>query len=151
MLRTLTRQIYRRIREHGGLSRDDVARAIGRTYQAVWRWEETGQMPTREQEAKLARAANLTPEAFVQIMCEVLSEMVEDLRVITVPSGDGHSPRGPLARATALFRGSYLQLDDGARAAVEEMLGHGRLLDALVERTCGLFEIVIARRIAAAA
>ncbi len=151
MLRTLKRQICRRIREHGHLSRKDVAHAIGRSPQAVWRWEETDQMPSREQEAQLARAANLTPEAFIEIMCELLSTQVEKLRVITVPRGDGYSPRGPLARATALFRASYLELDDGARAAVEEMLGHGRLLDALVERTCGLFEIVIARRIAAAA
>ena len=108
-------------------------------------------MPTPEQEAKLVAAANLTPEAFLQILCDVLSDLVEHLRLIIVPAGDGHSPRGPLARATALFHASYLELDDGDRAAVEEMLGHGRLLDALVERTCGLFEIVIARRIAAAA
>ncbi len=151
MLRTLTGSIYRRIRQHGGLSRDDVARAIGRTYQAVWRWEETGQMPTPEQEAKLVEAANLTPEAFVQIMCDVLSDLVEDLRVIIVPAGECQSPRGPVARATALFRASYLQLDAGERTAVEEMLRHCRLLDALVEQTCSLFEIAIARRIAAAA
>ncbi len=151
MLRTLTRLIYRRIREHGGLSRDDVGRAIGRSYQTVWRWEETGQMPTAEQEAKLVEAANLTPESFVQIMCDVVSDLVEHLRVIIVPAGDGQSPRGPLARATALYRAAYLHLDAGERAAVEEMLCHCRLLDALVERTCSLFELAVARRIAAAA
>ncbi len=151
MLRPLTGEIYRRIRKHGGLSKKDVGRAIGRSHQTIWRWEATGQMPTRQQEAKLFEAANLTPEAFLEILCEVLSPLVPKLRVITVPSGDGHSPRGPLARATALFRASYLQLDAGARTAVEEMLVHCRLLDALVERTCSLFEQAIVRRIAAAA
>ncbi len=108
-------------------------------------------MPSPEQEAKLFEAANVTPKAFVEIMSGVFSDLVEDLRVITVPEGDGYSPRGPQARSTAAYQAAYLELDAGDRTAVEEMLCHGRLLDALVERTCSLFETAIAHRIAAAA
>ncbi len=68
-----------------------------------------------------------------------------------MPAGDGHAPRGPLARATALLHASYLELDADQRAAVEEMLSHCQLLDALIEQTCSLFEVAVARRIRAAA
>ncbi len=68
MIHKFKHLVYRRIRKYGGLSREDVAKALGKNRQVVWRWEETGQMPSPEDEAILVKAAKLTPLAFVQIM-----------------------------------------------------------------------------------
>ncbi len=51
MIHKFKHLVYRRIREYGGLSREDVAKAIGKNRQVVWRWEEEGQMPSRERGA----------------------------------------------------------------------------------------------------
>ncbi len=80
MIHKVKRLVYRRIREYGGLSREAVAKAIGKNRQVVWRWEEEGQMPSREDEAILVELARLTPLAFAYIMSEVLSELLDEAR-----------------------------------------------------------------------
>lgn len=148
MIRKVAHRVYRHIRQYGGLSREDVAHAIGRRRQVVWRWEEAGHMPSLEQEAILVEKANLTPLAFVEIMCKVLSRFVEEARVVILP-GVNHLPRTSLIRASELYRANYSELDAGQRAAIEARLAQGRILDSVVEQTCGMFEKQIADEIEA--
>ncbi len=148
MIRKIAHLIYRHIREYGDLSRDDVARAIGKQRQVVWRWEEKGQMPSREEEAILVEEAKLTPLAFVEIMCKVLSLVIEEARVVIAPGVD-YSPRAPLIRASERYRANYNELDDDQRAAIEARLSQGRILDSVVEQTCSIFEKQIADEIEA--
>ena len=145
MLHDIAHDVYRYIRLYGSLSKKDVAEAIGRKHHTITRWEEHGQLPSAEQEAVLVKAANLTRLAFVEIMCKVLSQLV-DREVIMAPRGD-YLPVMPLARAAKLYRKHYYTLDPRQRSIIEEKLHQGRVLDAVTEQTCNLFEIEIQREI----
>ena len=149
MIHKIAHLVYRNIRQYGGLSRDDVAKAIGRRRQVVWRWEEKGQMPSREHEEILVEAAKLTPLSFVEIMCKVLSLFLEEARVVIAP-GVHHMPRASLIRATELYRANYTKLDPDQRASIEARLSQGRILDSVVEQTCTMFEKQISDEIEAA-
>ena len=149
MIHKIAHLVYRNIRQYGGLSRDDVAKAIGRRRQVVWRWEEKGQMPSRQHEEILVREAKLTPLSFVEIMCKVLSLFLEEARVVIAP-GVHHMPRASLIRATDLYHANYTKLDPDQRASIEARLSQGRLLDSVVEQTCTMFEKQISDEIEAA-
>ncbi len=146
MIHKFKHKVYRRIREYGGLSRQDVAKAIGKNRQVVWRWEQEGQMPSPEDEAILVAEAKLTPLAFVQIIAEVLSELVEEARVVVEP-GAGLMARAPLLRAAKNYRANFGELDEEQRAAIEAGLNQGRLLDSVVEQVCEMLEKQIAEQI----
>ncbi len=150
MIRNIYRLALKRVRQYGGLSRKDVAKAIGRKPQVIWRWEEKGQMPSPEQEAILVELAKLTPRAFLVIMCDVLSDLGKVLQVKITPADGIESLRGPLARSTGLYHAAYSELDAGERARIEERLLQGRMLDSLAEQILRMFEKDVGRQIQAA-
>ncbi len=78
-------------------------------------------MPSREDEAILVKTANLTPLAFVQIMAEVLSELLEEARVVVEPGTDAMA-RAPLIRAAKNYRAKFGALDKEETAEIEEWL-----------------------------
>ncbi len=146
MLRTIFRRVLKRIRLYGDLSKVDVARAIGRSHQVVWRWEETGQMPSREQEAILFKEAGITSRALLEILCEVLSDLFEDWAVVVVPKGQC-GLRGPLVRAIEQYHAVAGELGASERNEIEEKLQQGRVLDAVTEQILSSVEKDVVLRI----
>ncbi len=139
MIGRIVGMLLRRTREYGGLSREDVAKAIGRKPQVIWRWEEKGQMPSREQAAILVQQAKLTPLAFVHILREALAAFAAEEGLVFEPAV-GVMARAPLIRATRKYAASFDQLDEERRASIEARLNQGRLLDSVAEQMCGLVE-----------
>lgn len=85
MIYKIAHSVYKGIREHANLSIDEVAAAIDRKRQIVYRIEGGEQLLKPDQEALLVKRANLSREAFVEIMCKVLSEFLGQ-RVMIAPS-----------------------------------------------------------------
>ncbi len=146
MIRRIISLAFKRIRQYGGLSREDVAKAIGRKPQTVWRWETNRQMPRREQEAILEREANLTPRACLKIMRGVLADLDEELRAGSAADG-GCGLRAPMVRASDLYHATSGDIDPATRAGIEERLLQGRMLDSLAEQILRVFEKDVARQI----
>ncbi len=134
MIYKIFHNVCRRIREHAGLKREKVARAVGLQAQAVWRWETENQnpLPSREQEAILVELAKLSRHAFVQIMCDELSDFL-DQAVIIAPDGQ-FLPAPPLSRATKEFAAEKQELDPELQRIIETKLYLARSLEALVEQ-----------------
>lgn len=147
MIHEIASKVYQLIRQHGGLSAEEVASAIGKQRQVVWRWEGNRQklLPKRDQEAALVKKAQLTRLAFGEIMCQVLTPFV-GRRFIMAPAEE-YIPSLPLYRAARLYSRHRDQLDPDAQEMINEMLGHGRMLDAATERTCSSLEKQITRLI----
>ncbi len=143
MIHQIASEVYRLIREYGGLSQEDVARAIDRQPQVVWRWEkkEQKQLPNREQETILVQEAQLTQKAFGEIMCLVLSKFLE--RRVTVAYPDDRLTSQWLFRAAKLYSHHRDHLSPEDQKMIEEMLCHGRSLDATAEQTCRIYEKII--------
>ncbi len=78
-----------------------------------------------------------------------LSELLEESRVVIVPGTDPMA-RAPLMRAVRDYSTNFAELDADQRAAIEERLNQGRMLDAVVEQIFGLFARQIGGEIEAA-
>lgn len=147
MIHEIASEVYRLIREYGGLTHEQVAAAIGRKHQVVWRWEGNKQklLPKREQEAALVEKAKLTRIAFGDIMCKVLTPFVG--RRITMASSDQYVPSLPLLRAIELYSTHRDDLDSETRELIEDLIAQGRSLDVAAEQSCRAFEKLIVRLI----
>ena len=84
MIHQIAQDVYRWIREYGHLSRDEIAEAIGRKRQAIYRWEQGGQIPSPEQEQILVEKANCSKLIFAEIVCKKLSLLI-GRRVMIAP------------------------------------------------------------------
>ncbi len=138
MIHKIAHEVYKAIRKHGDLSIVEVAAAIGRERQIVYRIENGEQLLMAEQEASLVKRANLSRMAFVEIMCKVLSKFL-GRRVIIAPQGQFLSA-SPLARAADVYSLHQEKLDPEVRERIEAKLHQGRLLDTATDQTCSLFE-----------
>ena len=147
MIHQIANTVYKAIREYGGLSREDVAVAVGRKAQVVRRWESDKQklLPKREQEEILVKEAKVTRVVFVEIMCEVLTNFAGQ-RVTMAPS-DQYYPSLPLSRASKLYSRERDRLTPEEQAIVVELLQNGRSLDAIVDQACTCTERQIVRTI----
>ncbi len=134
MIYEIFHNVCRRIREHADLSRKIVAKAMGLQSQAIWRWETKDQnpLPSREQEAILVELAKLSQLAFVQIMCDELSEFL-GRAVIIAPEGQ-FLPGPPLSRARKEYAASQQEIDPELQQTIEGKLYLARSLEALVEQ-----------------
>ena len=147
MIHQITQDIYRWIREYGHLSPDEVAEAIGRKRQAIYRWEQEGQIPSPEQEQILIEKAGCSKLAFAEIVCKKLS-LLTGRRVMVAPEGQvRYLPTVPLARAVELYRENYPKLDPAQRRRIEEKLRHGRTLESIVEETLAMIEHDVEREV----
>ena len=99
MIHEIAGTVYRLIREYGLLTPEEVAEAIARQRQAVWRMEsnKNERLLKRAQEEILVEKAKLTRPAFGEIMCEALTPFV-GRRLMMAPS-DHFIASQPLARA----------------------------------------------------
>ena len=146
MMTKFSKRVYQLMRKHGDLSVDEAAAAIGRERQVVYRIEGGEQLLTAEQEEGLVKRANLSREAFVVIMCKVLSEFL-DRPFIVAPKGR-YLPASPLARVAELFALYEHRLEPELRERITAMLHQGRLMDAVADQTASLFEQEIRRLLA---
>ena len=147
MLHEIAGTVYRLIREYGLLTPDEVAEALGRQRQAVWRMEsnKNERLLKRAQEEILVEKAKLTRSAFGEIMCEALTPFVGQ-RIMMAPS-DQFVPSQPLARALRLYSLHQHKLKPEVEQIIDEMLCEGRTIDVGAERTCRVFEKEIVRLI----
>ena len=145
MIRQIKAEVYRKIREWADISHDDIAEEIGTKDQVPWRWESAKHttIPKPAQEEALVKLAKLTRPAFVEIMCEVLTEFCG--RRVTMAPSDEYMPSLPLARARRQFSLHRDDLTEEEQEIVQDMLTQGRINDAATEQTCILFEKQILR------
>ncbi len=135
-------KVYEGIRKHGDLSIDGAAAAIGKGRQIVYRIEgKERQLLTADQEERLVRKANLSKEAFVEIMCRVLSKFLG--RPVVISPRDRYLPCSPLARAAAVFRVFEDQLEPQLRHRITTKLNNGRMLEAAVDEAASLCEMEV--------
>ena len=146
MFTRFSKHVFKLIRLHGDLSVDEAAAAIGKERQIIYRIEGGNQLLTAEQEERLVKRANLSKEAFVLIMCKVLTKFL-GRPVIVAPKGR-YLPAPPLARAAELYALYEHQLEPELRERITAILHQGRLLDALADQTASLFEKEIRQLIA---
>ena len=147
MIHQISGTVYRLIREYGGLTPENVAAAIGRKRQTIWRLEknQNQMLLKRSHEDILVEKAKLTRPAFGEIMCEALTPFV-GRRILMAPS-DHFIPSRPLSRALKLYSLHQDKLKPEVQQIIDEMLNEGRSIDAGAERTCRLFEKEIVRLI----
>ncbi len=147
MIYEIFHDVVRRIREYAGLSKEEVAGAMGLKAQAIWRWEKKDEnpLPNREQLAILVKLTKLSRFAFVQIMCEVLSDFL-DRQVSISPEGQ-FLPAPPLSRATTAYAAEKQDLDPESQQLVEAKLHLARSLEALVEQVVHHIAIEVERLI----
>ena len=147
MIHDIAPDVYRAIREYGDLSPEELADALGLKRQVVHRWENAKQesLPKRAQEKILVDETKLTPLAFTEILCEVLTDF-SGRQVTMAPSAD-YVPSLPLVRAVKQYSRHRDKLDPGTRGRIEEMLLLGRTADANAEQVCSFFAREILRLI----
>ena len=140
MIHEIANEVYRQIREYGQLSHEQVGKAVGRSHDTIRRWEKSEQqgLPKRDQEEKLVKKAKLTRLAFGEIMCKVLTEFVGRRFVMIAP--DQWVPSLPMTRTLELYSRHRERLSLEVQQAIEEMLCHGRSLDADAEQACRIYE-----------
>ncbi len=139
MFTRISPEVYEEIRKHGGLSRDEAGSAIGKERQIVYRIEgKQKQLLTAEQEERLVRRSSLSVEAFVEIMCKVLSKLL-GRPVITAPLGR-YLPSSPLARTAELFARCEHRLTPELRARITAKLNNGRMLEAAADQIASDYE-----------
>ncbi len=85
----------------------------------------------------------LTPQSFLEILSKALSVFAAEMQ-LRLPERGAYLPRAPLARAAEQYAGSYSHVSAPARDLIEEKLWQGRVLVAVVEQTCGVFDKEIA-------
>ncbi len=142
MLTRIGREVFQEIRKHGDLSVDEAAAAIGKGRQIVYRIEgEKRQLLTADQEDRLVRRANLSREAFVQIMCKVLSKFLG--RPVTIAPKGRYLPSSPLARDAALFVFFEDRLPPGLKARIRTKLNNARIMEAAVDETASQCEMEV--------
>ncbi len=147
MIHQIAQDVYRWIREHGRLSREEIAEAIGRKRQVVYRWEQGDQIPSPEQEQILVEKAKCSKLVFAEIMCKKLS-LLTGRRVMIAPEDQvRYLPTVSLARAAELYRENYPKLTPVQRRRIEEKLRHGRTLDSVVEETLSMIERDVEREV----
>ncbi len=147
MIYEIFHDVCHRIRNYAGLSKEDVAAAVGLQGQAVWRWENKDQkpLPNRKQLAILVKLANLSRFAFVQIMCEVLSDFLK--RDVSISPEGQFMPAPPLSRATKAYAAEKEGLDPASQQLIEIKLHQARSLEALVEQVVHQIAIEVERLI----
>ncbi len=140
MITRFTRKVYRRIRTHGKLSKEEAATAIGRDRQIIYRIEgKENQLLTPEQEDRLVKKANLSKEAFVEIMCIVLSKFL-GRPVIIAPKGR-YMPSSPLARAAALYSFYEERLPPALKVRVRSKLNACQMLETAADEVANQCEM----------
>ena len=137
MIHDITSEVYREIREYGDLTVKQVADAIGRRRQTVWRWESGQQVPTREQERILVEKAKLTIPAFGEIVARAMTKLTN--RPFTMAPPADYVPSVPLARAFKQYSLHGTRIDPPTRERIEELLSLGRMADAQAEQACSYF------------
>ncbi len=139
MFTRISPEVYEEIRDHGGLSRDEASAAIGKERQIVYRIEgKKKQLLTAEQGERLVRRANLSTEAFVVIMCKVLSKLL-GRPVIIAPPGR-YLPSSPLARAAEMFKKCESRLSLELRHRIISKLNNGQMLEAAADQIASDYE-----------
>ena len=138
MIYEIAKHVYKAVRERGGVTVDELAAAVGRKRQTIYRAEGGQQLLSPEQEQILNKKANLSQDAFGEIMCKELTKLL-GRRVRISPEGE-FLPATPLMRAADLYSLYRRQLDRGAREKIEAKLHQGRMLEAVADQTCCLFE-----------
>ncbi len=131
MLHRIAKAVYRRIRKYGGLSKTELAKKLGRHRQTVWRWENNKALPTRGQEDALIEVTGVTEDAFVDLMCDALTEF-GSRRVVVDP--ESFLLPSPLVRATKLYDRHQAKLGPEVRDRIADKLAHARHLDAMTVR-----------------
>jgi DNA-binding XRE family transcriptional regulator len=138
MIYKIAKHVYKAVRERGDLTIDELAVAIGRKRQTIYRAEGGQQLLTPEQEEILDQKANLSQDAFGEIMCKALTDLL-GRRVRISPRGEFLAAT-PLMRAADLYSLHRRQLDRKAREKIEAKLHQGRMLEAVADQACSLFE-----------
>ena len=131
MIFQIAKHVYKAVRKAGGLTVDDVAVAIKRQKQTVYRAEAGLQLLTPEQERILHQKANVSTEAFGEMLCAAATEVLG--RRVRLSATRTYLPTMPLARAAALYSTHHERLDRPAREKIEAKLRHGRMLDAVAD------------------
>ena len=136
MLHLIKSKVYEAIWRYGDLKPKDAAKAMGREHQLANRIMSGKQMPSPEQETLLAKKVGLSIPVFVEIMCRVLTEFLDDGRRVTIVPRGQHLPISPVVRAGDLFDLHHEKLSSAQRERVKSMLDQARLTDALAGQTC---------------
>ena len=137
MLHLIKQKVYEAIWKHGDLKPKQAAEAMGRQHQLANRIK-AGQMPSADQEARLVKKVGLSIPVFVEIMCRVLTEFLNDGRRVTIVPPGQHLPISPVLRAGDLHDLHHEKLSHKQRERVKGLLDQARLLDALTGQTCEL-------------
>ncbi len=143
MIFQIKKDVYREIREYGQLKPGSASEALGRGHQIISRLERDDQMPTPELEAKLVKAANLSPAVFVEIMCRVLTKFQGDGRQVVIMPPGKHLPISPVLRAGNLFDRYQEKLSREQRDMVERLLTQARITDDVGSQTSKTLEDAI--------
>ncbi len=142
MLHEISQDVYRLIREYGDLTKEEVAKAIDRERQAVYRWETAKKIPNLEQEAILDKISGITRLSFAEAVCKAVSNFLNGQRVEIGPKGE-FLASVPLVRASRLYGANFNLLTQEQRKKIEEKLRHGRAIDLAAEQQCNLIEAEI--------
>ncbi len=148
MITDIAPDIYELIRKWGRLTVARASEAIGKERQIIYRIRKGEQLLNAEDEAALVKAANLSKEAFVEIVCKALTKFL-GRRVMSSPKS-GYRPSSPLVRADDLYLLCHDRLPADVRETIEAKLRQGKLMDAAADEAAALFETEIRQLIEAA-
>ena len=141
MISKIAQVVYSAIRKQAGLSIDDVALAIGKKRQIVYRIEGGTQLLNAEQETALLERANLSKEAQVEIMCKALTAYLG--RPVMIAPKSRFRPSSPLMRADDLYLRHIHKLEPAMRDRIDAILQTGRQVDAAADRAASQFEMEV--------
>lgn len=142
MFNAIIPKVYRRLRQRSGLTQGEMASALELSRYTMNKVEAGRAQLNGSQERQLLELARCSQEAFAELLCQQLSELLR--RRVAIDSGPGsYEPSTALGRAHALLREHRETLPAALRRTLDSRINTAQLLGLAFERNnADLMELI---------
>ncbi len=133
--------VYRWVRESGGLTQNELGSALNGERKMIGRWEKGLVMPRREHERVLFQKARCTRERFGELVCKALSGYLGKSVTISAADSLRYRPTTPLAGAEELLAENHDKIPRRLRICLQRRIQRARTLSyAIAQETLEIRE-----------